>query len=329
MHGPTHAHLGLCRVRGKQALRWVPPSSSGAASNRTNETRIGGRILVADDNADMREYIVPLLLGQHWTVEAVADGVEALAAARRAPPDLLISGRDDAALGWFRAAARTPARSAKSAGTPTILLSARAGQKKPPRKACARARMTTCGEAIFGKRPVDPSGNSVVRGFGYARSLRAAAESERQRLETVFRESPAAICILRGPELIVELANPLILQVWGKSSAIIGLPFADAVPEIRWPRVPSISCMACAEQLAFQVRARKRLRGSTERVTAYCATPTPSTSFMRRSPRQTARSMPCSCAYASHRAGASASKLRSITRCRAARAQGQQRLPIA
>ncbi len=50
----------------------------------------GARVLVADDNADMRDYL-RRLLGQYWTVETVADGQEALVALGRGVPDLLLA----------------------------------------------------------------------------------------------------------------------------------------------------------------------------------------------------------------------------------------------
>ena len=43
------------------------------------------RVLVADDNADMREYMTRLL-GDRWSVDAVADGATALAAAQANRP---------------------------------------------------------------------------------------------------------------------------------------------------------------------------------------------------------------------------------------------------
>lgn len=43
----------------------------------------------ADDNADMRQY-VSRLLGERWNVETAANGVEALAAIRCNPPNLLV-----------------------------------------------------------------------------------------------------------------------------------------------------------------------------------------------------------------------------------------------
>src|SRR5581483_3071571 len=46
------------------------------------------RILLVDDNAELRDYLTRLL-GAHWRVRAVADGAAALAAAQREPPDLV------------------------------------------------------------------------------------------------------------------------------------------------------------------------------------------------------------------------------------------------
>jgi PAS domain S-box-containing protein len=48
------------------------------------------KVLLADDDADMREYLLGLL-GRHYEVEAVADGEEALKAARERPFDLILA----------------------------------------------------------------------------------------------------------------------------------------------------------------------------------------------------------------------------------------------
>ena len=40
-----------------------------------------------------------------------------------------------------------------------------------------------------------------------ARKARLEAENQRSRLERFFMQSPAAICILDGPDLIYELVN--------------------------------------------------------------------------------------------------------------------------
>ena len=85
------------------------------------------RVLVADDNVDMRDYL-QRLLGSRWEVELVADGRAALDAARKRIPDLVLSdvlmpGEDGfALLRELRAADDT-------ASVPVILLSARASEE--------------------------------------------------------------------------------------------------------------------------------------------------------------------------------------------------------
>ena len=87
----------------------------------------GRRILVADDNADMRDYLLRLLK-PHWEIEVVSDGDAALTSALACPPDLVLSDvmmpRMDgvALLRALRADARTES-------IPVVLLSARAGEE--------------------------------------------------------------------------------------------------------------------------------------------------------------------------------------------------------
>ena len=87
----------------QEALRWLPDAVSSATStlpaltdaaspvlDRRFAATFGARIILADDNADMRAYVRDLL-APIYAVEAVADGEEVLAAARRQRPDLIIS----------------------------------------------------------------------------------------------------------------------------------------------------------------------------------------------------------------------------------------------
>lgn len=77
---------------------WLPvpdERADGRATGGTVAEHSAGRpaverILVADDNADLREYLVRLL-SPHWAVTAVADGAAALNAAREQNPDLVIA----------------------------------------------------------------------------------------------------------------------------------------------------------------------------------------------------------------------------------------------
>jgi two-component system sensor histidine kinase VicK len=52
------------------------------------------------------------------------------------------------------------------------------------------------------------------------------------RFKYLIQEAPVAIGVLNGRKLIVESANQKILEVWGKTTAIIGLPLEVALPEL-------------------------------------------------------------------------------------------------
>lgn len=53
-----------------------------------------------------------------------------------------------------------------------------------------------------------------------------------QRFRYLIQEAPVAIGILTDRSLIVTSANVKILEVWGKTKSIIGLPLAKALPEL-------------------------------------------------------------------------------------------------
>ncbi|HEY4393696.1 MAG TPA: ATP-binding protein, partial [Polyangia bacterium] len=74
-----------------EAARWLPAEAAGESGAEGDGLgpNDGARILVADDNADMRDYLVRLLR-PHWRVETVADGAAALARVRQARPDLIL-----------------------------------------------------------------------------------------------------------------------------------------------------------------------------------------------------------------------------------------------
>jgi PAS domain S-box-containing protein len=122
---PGPAQAGAGPPAGPNGTAASGPAGPGQGSSR--QADVTARVLVADDNADMRHYLGRLLAGA-YEVELVADGEAALAAARRRPPDLVLAdvmmpGLDGFGLvGELRADARTRA-------VPVVLLSARAGEE--------------------------------------------------------------------------------------------------------------------------------------------------------------------------------------------------------
>ncbi len=55
--------------------------------------------------------------------------------------------------------------------------------------------------------------------------------SERERLRTMFEQSPGFMVMLRGPEHVVEMMNPAYQQLIGHRE-VTGLPIREALPEI-------------------------------------------------------------------------------------------------
>ena len=82
----------------EEALRWLPESPESIESiDSTRDdvpprpaARESARILLVDDNADLRDYLRKIL-GTRWVVETAADGDSALEVARRTPPDLILT----------------------------------------------------------------------------------------------------------------------------------------------------------------------------------------------------------------------------------------------
>jgi PAS domain S-box-containing protein len=108
----------------RQALRSEAPD---ADRDRRFESTFGARVVLADDNADMRSY-VGTLIAPMYEVESVGDGQAALQAIRRKRPELVISDVMMPKLdgyGLLRAIRTDPHLS----GLPVILLSARAGDE--------------------------------------------------------------------------------------------------------------------------------------------------------------------------------------------------------
>src|SRR5690606_28830070 len=123
----------------EEALRWLPdgPGPGDAARTglgmddaealpRAAEASRGARILLADDNADMRDYVARLLAEEGYRVEPVANGAAALEAVRRERPDLVLSDvmmPELDGFGLLQALRGDPSTRA----IPVVLLSARAG----------------------------------------------------------------------------------------------------------------------------------------------------------------------------------------------------------
>lgn len=117
-----------------EAIRWLPESiysdSDMGSKNYPAYIPADGtkaRVLLADDNADMRGYIHRLLSG-YYEVEAVADESAALDAALKNPPDIILADIMMPITDGFELLRGIRADS-RISSIPVIFLSARAGEE--------------------------------------------------------------------------------------------------------------------------------------------------------------------------------------------------------
>ncbi|RAV10049.1 histidine kinase [Mycolicibacterium sp. GF69] len=122
----------------QEALRWLPsdgeayiyetPPEVANESAPVLDTAAVPRVLIADDNADMRDYLARMLRNHGYLVDVVGDGQEALDAVRADLPDMVISDVMMPRLDGLQLV--TALRSdPRTAAVPVLMLSARAGQE--------------------------------------------------------------------------------------------------------------------------------------------------------------------------------------------------------
>jgi signal transduction histidine kinase/DNA-binding response OmpR family regulator len=242
----------------EEAMRWIPeegtPPSPLADEFPVDEAVLDGdpatsgmpqgrraRVLIADDNADMRDYL-SRLLGRVWGVEAVADGAAALEAVRRHLPDLVLSDVMMPGLDGFELLRELRA-DPRTREIPVLLLSARAGEESRiegmeagaddylVKPFSARELAAKVGAHIELARVRREAAERERKLREEAERARAEAEGAEARLREIFAKAPAIIATLRGPDYVFESANPLYLQHVGRPD-ILGRPVAEALPEV-------------------------------------------------------------------------------------------------
>jgi CheY-like chemotaxis protein len=111
-----------------EALRWLPDADDTPMIYPA-PVLAGKRpaVVLADDNADMRQYLSRLLAAS-YEVTAVADGKDALAAAARVHPDVILTDVMMPGLDGFALLEQLKA-DPELRDIPVIMLSARAGEE--------------------------------------------------------------------------------------------------------------------------------------------------------------------------------------------------------
>jgi PAS domain S-box-containing protein len=187
-------------------------------------------ILVADDNADMRQYLTRLL-SERYRVEAVPDGQAALDAVRARPPNLVLTDVMMPHLDGFGLLREL--RSAPGTRTlPIILLSARAGEE-------SRVEGMEQGADDYLIKPFSAR-ELLARVQTHLEMARIREESEvalRQRtaqFETLLNEAPLGVYLVDA-DFKLRAMNPTALQMFSDVADFLGLDFGQWIRN-RWPQ---------------------------------------------------------------------------------------------
>jgi PAS domain S-box-containing protein len=263
-----HAHLPQGQVFGpsgdgmqsaaaayvNEALAWLPQTADGGEiqpspiheyEEPAGTPDKGTRVLLVDDNRDMRDY-VSQLLGRKFTVEVAENGRVGIERALLHPPNLILTDVMMPEMDGFQLlAAVRQAPSIKD--VPVIMLSARAGEE-------ARVEGFEAGADDYLVKPFTARelmtrinahlAMARLRRDGAAREreLLAETQTERNRLQDVFLSAPAFIAIVIGPEHRFTLVNDQYLSVVGRKHAndLLGKPILEAMPEMHGQIFPTL-----------------------------------------------------------------------------------------
>jgi PAS domain S-box-containing protein len=231
----------------EEALRWLPDLDYSESTDQTlpvdamlpvpcppldrsQELEKRPRVLVADDNSDMRQYLVRLL-GERYEVQAVPDGSAALEAVRERAPDLVLSDVMMPLLDGFGLVRQL--RSDPATRTiPMILLSARAGEE-------SRVEGMERGADDYLIKPFSAREllARVQTHLQMARVRKDAEEALRRRGEqfaTLLNEAPLGVYLIDGDFRLREL-NPTAHEVFENAPDLIGQDF-EKLMRRRWSK---------------------------------------------------------------------------------------------
>jgi PAS domain S-box-containing protein len=205
-----------------EARQWAPDGGDSLSPKGVESGPASARIVLADDNNDMRGYIQRLLSSQGYEVLAVSDGQAALELIRKQTPSLVLSDimmpRLDG-FGLVRELRNDPA----TKGIPIILLSARAGEE-------ARVEGVEAGANDYLTKPFSAREllARVASHLELARVRKEAADSVHAataKFQALFDQSSVFEGIMALDGTVLE-ANRLYLDVCGyRMNEVIGRPF--------------------------------------------------------------------------------------------------------
>lgn len=205
------------------------------------------RILVVEDNPDMNRFVAQCLSSRYEVLSAF-DGREGLDMALRFRPALVVSDIMMPNVSGVEMIAEMR-KQPELRLTPILLLSAKADEE-------LMARLLDEGAQDFIVKPfsekdlqvrirnlmlTEQAREEAVQSLAREQEAREEAELQKRLLYSLFMQAPTLIAVLRGPEHVIELANPPVCQAWVHTEEeLLGRPLFEAMPELGDQLFPSL-----------------------------------------------------------------------------------------
>jgi signal transduction histidine kinase/response regulator of citrate/malate metabolism len=227
----------------EEALQWLRNDAGETDSRLASLTELppprldqrfaatfGSRIVLADDNADMRSYLSDLL-APYYQVHAVSDGEQALAAARQQRPDLILCDVMMPRLDGFQLL-RAVRADASLHAVPVVLLSARAGEE-------ARIEGLDAGANDYLIKPF--SARELTARIGALLELHLirsrteeALRRGKEQFETLFNAAPVGVYLVDQDFRLREV-NAAARPTFGDIPDLIGRDFGEIMRTLWLP----------------------------------------------------------------------------------------------
>jgi PAS domain S-box-containing protein len=212
----------------EEALGWLQ-REAGVPRDAEAQGQRRQRVLLVEDNADMRGYIVRLL-SPHYDVEAVADGDTALAAIRARPPDLVLTDVIMVGMNGVELVRRIRS-DVRNLAVPVVILSASATEE-----ACIEGIQAGADDYLvkpFSARELLARIAGQVAQAGHARRLQALhdeAEAMKAQLEMVLESVSDAFIAIDRRWRITYVNRNAVLESGQPKEALIGKHASRALP---------------------------------------------------------------------------------------------------
>lgn len=220
----------------QEALKWLPGEEEpinisnkniiGIPQNKQNSNEV--KILLADDNADMRDYVSRLLQSQYTVITAV-NGEDAYAKMLEHKPALLLSDVMMPKFDGFELLKRVR-NHPDIKNTPIIFLSARAGNE-------AMVEGLDAGADDYMVKPFSAK-ELITRVTNLVRINQVRRETEQQFYQ-LFLQTPAIINVFKGPNHVYELFHPKNKELFGDVD-FTGMPMREAIPDLEGQNVVEV-----------------------------------------------------------------------------------------